>query len=75
MDKHNHAHHQEGQCCGKQEKQCDCNNNEGKDCKCGGHFSRRYQTKEEERSTLESYLADLILEVQAVEERLVNFKK
>jgi hypothetical protein len=74
MDKHRHAHHKEGQCCGKPEEDCSCNN-EGKDCKCGGHFSRRYQTKEEERSTLETYLADLKLEVQAVEERLVNLKK
>ena len=73
MDKHRHIHHQEGQCCGKQEEDCSCKN-EGKECNCGGHFSRRFQTKEEERSTLEIYLADLKLEVQAVEERLANLK-
>ena len=74
MDKHMHAHQQEGQCCGKQEEDCGCNNAD-KDCNCGGHFHRRYQTKEEERSTLEAYLTDLKLEVQAVEERLIYLKK
>ena len=74
MDKHMHAHHQEGQCCGKEDKDCGCNNAE-KDCKCGGHFHRHYQTKEEECSHLEAYLADLKLEVQAVEERLESLKK
>ena len=74
MDKHIHAHHQEGQCCGKQDEECGCNNAE-KECNCGGHFHRRYQTKEEERSNLEAYLADLKLEVQAVEERLIYLKK
>jgi len=74
MDKHQHNHNHEENCCGKQDEDCACNNTE-KDCKCGGRFHRRYQTKEEERSTLEAYLTDLKLEVQAVEERLVNLKK
>ena len=74
MGKHEHFHHQEGNCCGKEDQDCGCSHDE-KDCKCGGHFNRRYQTKEEERSHLEAYLADLKLEVQAVEERLTNLKK
>ena len=64
-------HHHEGQCCEKEDGDCDYNNGE-QDCKCGDHFHRHYQTKEEEHSHLESYLADLKLEVKAVEERLAN---
>ena len=57
---------------------CDCEN--GCDCGCdccknGHHFERRYQTKAEQIEALESYLAELRLEVQAVEERLADLKK
>ncbi len=50
---------------------CDC------DCDCGshGHFQRRFQTKAEQVEMLESYLAELKLEVQAVEEHLADLKK
>ena len=65
MCENRHFHHHEGHCCGKEDEYC----------KCGDHFHRQYQTKEEERSHLEAYLADLKLEVQAVEERLANLKK
>ena len=74
MGKHEHFHHEEQNCCGKQDQDCNCHNSE-EDCNCGGHFHRRYQTKEEERANLEAYLAGLKLEVQAVEERLVDLKK
>ena len=54
---------------------CSCGCNCGCDC-CGGHhFQRRYQTKAEQIADLEAYLADLRLEVQAVEERLADLKK
>ena len=51
---------------------CDC----GCDC-CGGddQFQRRYLTKAEQAEELEAYLADLKLEVQAVEERLADLRK
>jgi hypothetical protein len=51
---------------------CDC----GCEC-CGGdsRFQRRYLTKAEQAAELEAYLADLKLEVQAVEERLADLKK
>jgi hypothetical protein len=54
------------------EKSCDC----GCEC-CGGddRFQRRYLTKAEQAAELETYLADLKLEVQAVEERLADLKK
>ena len=43
---------------------------------CGGsHFHRRYQTKDEQISDLEAYLADLNAEVQAVSERLADLRK
>ncbi len=59
-----------GCCCGHE---CHCNC--GCDC-CGGHhFHRRYQTKAEQIAELEAYLAELKLEVQAVEERLADLKK
>jgi hypothetical protein len=57
---------------------CDC----GGGCDCGceccggdGRFQRRYQTKAEQTAELEAYLADLKLEVQAVEEQLADLKK
>ena len=56
---------------------CDCQNgcSCGCDC-CGGQkFQRRYQTKAEQIADLEAYLADLKLEVQAVEERLSDLRK
>jgi len=58
---------------------CDCKNGPcdcGCDC-CGGdgHFERRFLTKAEQITELEGYLADLKLEVQAVEERLADLKK
>lgn len=54
---------------------CTCGGDCG--CKCGGgdHFKRRYQTKAEQTGELEAYLAELRLEVQAVEERLADLKK
>ncbi len=70
-------------------KQCGCHHNQGCDCEgsCGGcdcgnecchdggQFQRRYQTKEEQISSLETYLGELKMEVQAVEERLADLRK
>jgi hypothetical protein len=58
---------------------CDCKS--GKcDCGCeccggGGGFERQFQTKAEQIEELESYLAELKLEVQAVEEHLADLRK
>ncbi|KAF0106662.1 MAG: hypothetical protein FD146_2461 [Anaerolineaceae bacterium] len=64
----------EGECkCGS-ECACGCNC----DCDCchdGHHFQRRFQTRAEQVEALEAYLAELRLEVQAVEERLAGLKK
>ena len=63
------------------DENCDCKNEAcdcGCDCGCGdddGRFSRRYLTKAEQAAELEAYLAELKLEVQAVEERLADLKK
>jgi hypothetical protein len=59
---------------------CNCGNGGGCDCGCeccggDGRFQRRYLTKAEQAEELEAYLADLKLEVQAVEERLADLKK
>jgi hypothetical protein len=55
---------------------CDCHSGGGCECGChGGHFERRYQTKAEKIADLESYLMDLKLEVQAVEEHLSDLRK
>ncbi len=40
-----------------------------------GHWSRRYQTRAEQISDLETYLGELKLEVQAVEERVADLRK
>lgn len=72
--KHEHCECDENCSCGC-DRGCDCNHNCGCDC-CGGHhFHRRYQTKAEQIAELEAYLAELKLEVQAVEERLADLKK
>ena len=51
---------------------CDC----GCDC-CGGDdgFERQFLTKAEQIEELESYLAELKLELQAVEEHLADLRK
>ena len=68
------------------DEQCDCKNDAcdcgcacSSDCSCdcckdGHHFPRHYQTKAEQIAGLEAYLAELRLEVQAVEERLADLK-
>ena len=56
--------------------ECDCGNDCGCECCDGdGRFERHYLTKAEQAAELEAYLADLKLEVQAVEERLADLKK
>ena len=67
------------------DESCDCKNGKcecGNGCECGceccegdDHFQRHYLTKAEQAEELEAYLADLKLEVQAVEERLADLKK
>ena len=63
-------------CC-QDQCDCDCDCCQAGACRCGGgnDFERRYQTKAEQIAELESYLAELKLEVQAVEERLADLKK
>jgi hypothetical protein len=68
-----------------QDETCNCKDG---DCECGGgcncgceccgggrHFQRRFQTKAEQIEELEAYLAELKLEVQAVEEHLADLRK
>jgi hypothetical protein len=64
-----------------QQDSCECKDGT---CECGGNceccggearFPRRYQTKAEQVAELEAYLADLKLELQAVEERLADLRK
>ena len=60
--------------CNCKDDGCEC----GGGCECcggGRHFQRRFQTKAEQIEELESYLADLKLEVQAVEEHLADLRK
>jgi hypothetical protein len=65
--------HQSGQSCRCGEGHGGC------DCGCGGHtahgFERRYQTKAEQITELESYLGELKTEVQAVEEHLADLRR
>ena len=71
---HHGEHHQSRDC------DCEIECTEGScGCEewcCGdeGHFQRRYQTKAEQISVLETYLDGLKLEVQAVEERLADLR-
>ena len=67
---HEEKHHDEEECCCHAEP-CEC----GCECCDGGHFERRYLTKTEQIEELEDYLAELKLEVQAVEERLADLRK
>jgi hypothetical protein len=64
--------------CNCKDGACECGN--GCDCGCeccggGLHFQRRFQTKAEQIEELEAYLAELKLEVQAVEEHLADLRK
>jgi hypothetical protein len=66
--------------CNCKDDTCGCEG--GGDCNCscegcgeGSHFERYYQTKDEQISTLEAYLGELKLEVQAVEEHLTDLRK
>jgi hypothetical protein len=61
------------------DEKCDCKNGEC-DCGCeccggGGGFERQFLTKAEQIEELESYLVELKLEVQAVEEHLADLRK
>ena len=61
--------------CACEDDACDCGSECSCDC-CGeGHFQRRFQTRAEQVAVLESYLAELKLEVQAVEEHLAELRK
>jgi len=64
--------------CNCKDGACECREgcNCGCEC-CGGerHLQRRFQTKAEQIEELESYLAELKLEVQAVEEHLTDLRK
>ena len=71
------SHHEPHNC---NDCTCDCESNSGCDCgcECGGrghHFQRRFQTKAEQIEEFEAYLAELKLEVQAVEEKLADLRK
>ena len=64
------------------EKTCDCKDGEcmcdgecGCECGGGGGFQRQFLTKAEQIEELEGYLAELKLEVQAVEEHLADLRK
>ncbi len=62
-------------------KDCNCHSDQececGHDCDCGsgGRFERQYMTRAEQTAELEAYLAELKLEVQAVEEHLEDLRK
>ena len=68
-----HPHGQECDC-GEQCGEGGCGCSEGC-CGDGGHFQRRYRTKEEQIAAMETYLGELKLEVQAVEEHLAELRK
>jgi hypothetical protein len=62
--------------CNCKDEACECGGDCQCGCECGGHhFQRRFQTKAEQVEELEAYLADLKLEVQAVEEHLADLRK
>jgi hypothetical protein len=62
--------------CGEKEAECGCGCGCHDDC-CGGgdSFQRRYRTRAEQIADLETYLGELKLEVQAVEEHLADLRK
>jgi hypothetical protein len=64
--------------CNCKDGDCECGGGCDCGCECGGgghHFQRRFQTKAEQIEELESYLTELKLEVQAVEEHLADLRK
>ena len=66
--------------CGNDESElCECDHSDcGCGCSCGchdGRFQRRFHTRAEQIAELEAYLAELKLEVQAVEEHLADLRQ
>ena len=66
--------------CDCKDDHCDCGPGCGCDCGCecccgDDRLHRRYLTKAEQAADLEKYLAELKLEVQAVEEHLADLRK
>jgi hypothetical protein len=64
--------------CNCKDGACECGGDGHCGCECcgdGHHFQRRFQTKAEQIEELKAYLAELKLEVKAVEEHLVDLKK
>lgn len=64
--------------CNCKDGACECGDGCNCGCECcggGHHFQRRFQTKAEQIEELEAYLAELKLEVQAVEEHLTDLRK
>ena len=61
--------------CNCKDGECECDGDCG--CECGGGegFQRQFLTKAEQAEELEDYLAELKLEVQAVEEHLADLRK
>jgi hypothetical protein len=59
------------------EHRCHCDCGPGCDCRREGHggFHRRFATRTEQITELETYLADLKAEVLAVEERLADLRR
>jgi len=69
-----HCEHHNGGDCNCEARDVECR------CGCGEdareeHVHRRYQTKAEQITELETYLDELKSEVQAVEERLTDLRK
>ena len=57
---------------------CECDGHCDCGCEgCGGghHFQRRFRTKVEQIEELDAYLAELKLEVQAVDEQLADLRR
>lgn len=85
---HRHGHHghhgsHSCECHSEREHRADCecgcsteHGNHGGCCHGGGHhgFRRHYRSKAEVIAELESYLAELKAEAQAVEERLTEIR-
>jgi hypothetical protein len=68
-------HHKEHECGCKEGRSPGGHERGDGHCGCGNNLQRRYETKEEKVQSLEKYLKDLKLEIQAVEQTLADLQK
>ena len=73
-EEHRRHHGDEQECCGGPAHEGHRMHLAGAGCGCGGHWHRRFFTREERIARLKEYLESLRTEAQAVEEMIAELQ-